>query len=68
MTTSEPITIKAYGNNQRLYNPGTASYVSLDELAGMVADDRDFVVCITTTCEDITRSILKQIILRRGHG
>jgi polyhydroxyalkanoate synthesis repressor PhaR len=68
MTTSETITIKAYGNNHRLYNPGTASYVSLNDLAAMVEDDQDFVVREAKTGEDITRSILKQIILRRGHG
>jgi len=34
-TLSPPVTIKAYGN-QRLYNPGTGSYVSLDDLAAMV--------------------------------
>jgi len=64
-TLSPPVTIKAYGN-QRLYNPGTGSYVSLDDLAAMVEDDKDFVVWEAKTGEDITRSILKQIILRRS--
>jgi len=65
-TLSPPVTIKAYGN-QRLYNPGTGSYVSLDDLAAMVEDDKDFVVWEAKTGEDITRSILKQIILRRSN-
>ena len=68
MAMSEPITIKAYGNNQRLYNPGTASYMSLDDLTAMVADEQKFVVRDAKTGEDITLSILKQITVRRGHG
>jgi polyhydroxyalkanoate synthesis repressor PhaR len=67
-TFGQPVTIKAYGN-QRLYNPGTGSYVSLDDLAAMVEDEQDFIVWEAKTGEDITRSILKQIILRRSnHG
>ena len=68
MATSEPIIIKAYGNNRRLYSPDTASYVSLNDLAAMVADERRFVVREAATGEDITLSILKKITLRRGHG
>ena len=64
-TSGQPVTIKACGN-QRLYNSGTGSYVSLDDLAAMVEDDQDFVVWEAQTGEDITRSILKRIILRRS--
>ena len=64
----QPVIIKAYGN-RRLYNPVTGSYVSLDDLTAMVEDDEDFVVREAKTGEDMTRSILKQIILRRAnHG
>ncbi len=64
----QPVTIKAYAN-QRLYNPVTGSYVSLDDLSAMVEADEDFLVREAKTGEDMTRSILKQIILRRAnHG
>jgi polyhydroxyalkanoate synthesis repressor PhaR len=64
----QPVIIKAYPN-QRLYNPVTGSYVLLEDLAAMVEDDQDFVVRQAKTGEDMTRSILKQIILRRAnHG
>ena len=65
-TFGQPVTIKAYAN-QRLYHSGTGSYISLDDLAAMVEDEQDFVVWEAKTGEDITRSILKQIILRRAH-
>jgi polyhydroxyalkanoate synthesis repressor PhaR len=65
-STEQPVTIKAYAG-QRLYIPDTGSYVSLDDLAAMVEDDRDFVVWEAKSGQDITRSILKQIIVRRGH-
>ena len=64
----QPVIIKAYAN-QRLYNPVMGRYVSLDDLTAMIEDDEDFVVHETKTGEDVTRSILKQIILRRtNHG
>ena len=67
-TTSEPITIKRYAR-RRVRNPGMGANVTLDELAAMVADDEDFVVREAGTGEDITRSVLKQITLKRGsHG
>ena len=68
VTPQQPILIKAYAN-ERLYNSGTGSYVSLDDLTAMVEDEQDFVVREAKTSEDVTRSILKQIILRRAnHG
>ena len=61
--TSEqkPITIKKYAN-RRLYNTDTSSYVTLDNLAKMVKDGVDFVVVDAKTGQDITRSVLTQII------
>ncbi len=65
---AEPITIKKYAS-RRLYNPGAGCYVTLDELGAMVEDEEDFVVHDANTGEDITHSVLKQIILERArHG
>jgi polyhydroxyalkanoate synthesis repressor PhaR len=57
-----PITIKKYAN-RRLYNTATSSYVTLDHLCQMVKDGMDFVVYDAKTGEDITRSVLTQIIV-----
>jgi polyhydroxyalkanoate synthesis repressor PhaR len=57
----EPITIKKYAN-RRLYNTASSSYVTLDYLADMVKRGDDFVVYDAKTGEDITRSVLTQII------
>src|ERR1700682_1072587 len=57
-----PITIKKYPN-RRLYNTATSSYVTLDHLCQMVKDGIDFVVFDAKTGEDITRSVLTQIIV-----
>ena len=59
---AKPITIKKYAN-RRLYNTETSSYVTLDHLAQMVKDDKDFAVFDAKTGEDITRSVLTQIIV-----
>jgi polyhydroxyalkanoate synthesis repressor PhaR len=56
-----PITIKKYAN-RRLYNTAKSSYVTLEHLAQMVRDGDDFVVYDAKTGEDITRSVLAQII------
>ena len=58
----EPITIKKYAN-RRLYNTATSSYVTLDDLCKMVKEDKDFVVYDAKSGEDITRSVLTQIIV-----
>ena len=58
---SQPITIKKYAN-RRLYNTGTSSYVTLDDLCQMVKTGTEFVVYDAKTGEDITRSVLTQII------
>jgi len=56
-----PITIKKYAN-RRLYNTATSTYVTLEDLAEMVKDGTDFLVYDAKTGEDITRSVLTQII------
>ena len=60
----EPVTIKKYAN-RRLYNTGTSTYVTLEDLATMVKDGDDFVVFDAKTGEDITRSVLAQIIFEQ---
>ncbi len=62
--SAEPITIKKYAN-WRLYNTGTSTYVTLEDLAGMVKSGEDFVVYDAKTNEDITRSVLTQIIFEQ---
>jgi polyhydroxyalkanoate synthesis repressor PhaR len=57
-----PITIKKYAN-RRLYNTASSSYVTLDDLAKMVKDEQDFVVYDAKSGDDITRSVLTQIIV-----
>ena len=58
----EPVIIKKYAN-RRLYNTATSSYVTLDHLCQMVQENVDFVVYDAKTGEDITRSVLTQIIV-----
>ncbi len=62
------ITIKKYAN-RRLYNTATSSYVTLDHLAEMVKEGAEFVVTDAKTGDDITRSVLTQIIVEQeGKG
>jgi len=56
-----PVVIKKYAN-RRLYNTQTSSYVTLDHLAAMVKEGTEFEVRDARTGEDITRSVLTQII------
>jgi polyhydroxyalkanoate synthesis repressor PhaR len=64
----EPVVIKKYAN-RRLYNTDSSTYVTLDDLAEMVKDNRDFLVYDAKTGEDITRSVLTQIIFEQeGRG
>lgn len=58
------ITIKKYAN-RRLYNTAESSYVTLDDLATMVQDGVDFTVHDAKSGEDITRSVLTQIIVEQ---
>jgi polyhydroxyalkanoate synthesis repressor PhaR len=57
----EPTVIKKYAN-RRLYHTGTSSYVTLEDLAGLVRSGEDFVVYDAKSGEEITRSVLAQII------
>jgi polyhydroxyalkanoate synthesis repressor PhaR len=57
-----PVRIKKYAN-RRLYNTATSSYVTLDYLAQMVRNGTEFTVEDAKTGEDITRSVLTQIIV-----
>ena len=62
--SDEPVIIKKYAN-RRLYNTGTSTYVTLEDLAKMVKAGEDFVVYDAKTNEDITRSVLTQIIFEQ---
>ncbi|AIQ93580.1 MULTISPECIES: polyhydroxyalkanoate synthesis repressor PhaR [Methylobacterium] len=56
--------IKKYAN-RRLYHTGTSTYVTLEDLATMVQNGEDFVVYDARTGDDITRSVLTQIIFEQ---
>jgi len=60
----EAVVIKKYAN-RRLYNTETSTYVTLDDLASMVRSDRDFVVYDAKTGDDLTHSVLTQIIVEQ---
>lgn len=60
----EAVVIKKYAN-RRLYNTETSTYVTLDDLATMVRSDRDFVVFDAKTGDDLTHSVLTQIIVEQ---
>jgi polyhydroxyalkanoate synthesis repressor PhaR len=61
---SKPVVVKKYAN-RRLYNTATSSYVTLEDLAKMIKDGGDFIVHDAKTNEDITRSVLTQIIVEQ---
>jgi len=63
-TEKQPTVIKKYAN-RRLYHTGTSAYVTLEDLAGMVRQGEDFVVYDAKSGEDITRSVLTQIIFEQ---
>ncbi len=56
-----PVVIKKYAN-RRLYNTATSAYVTLDHLSQMVKEKTDFVVYDAKSGDEITRSVLTQII------
>jgi polyhydroxyalkanoate synthesis repressor PhaR len=60
----KPVVVKKYAN-RRLYNTATSSYVTLEDLAKMIKDGGDFIVHDAKTGEDITRSVLTQIIVEQ---
>ena len=57
-----PVVIKKYAN-RRLYDTESSIYITLDSLAAMVRQGRDFVVFDAKTGDDITRTVLTQIIV-----
>ena len=60
----EPVVVKKYAN-RRLYNTETSTYVTLDDLAAMVKAERDFVVYDAKSGDDLTHSVLTQIIVEQ---
>jgi polyhydroxyalkanoate synthesis repressor PhaR len=65
---SQPVIVKKYAN-RRLYNTESSSYITLENLAELVRKDRDFVVVDAKSGDDITRSVLTQIIVEEeGKG
>ena len=64
MVDTTPTTIKKYAN-RRLYNTASSTYVTLADLAKMVKSGDDFIVYDAKTNEDITRSVLTQIIFEQ---
>jgi polyhydroxyalkanoate synthesis repressor PhaR len=60
--TDGPVIIKKYAN-RRLYNTESSSYITLDHLAAMTREGRDFKVVDAKTDEDITHNVLTQIIM-----
>lgn len=60
--SDEPTVIKKYAN-RRLYDTGRSSYVTLEDLCEMVKEGHDFVVYDAKTGDDLTRSVLTQIIV-----
>ncbi|WNO53362.1 polyhydroxyalkanoate synthesis repressor PhaR [Stakelama saccharophila] len=57
-----PVIIKKYAN-RRLYNTETSSYITLDHLAAMTREGRDFKVIDAKSEDDITHNVLTQIIM-----
>jgi polyhydroxyalkanoate synthesis repressor PhaR len=60
----ESVVIKKYAN-RRLYNTETSTYVTLDDLAHMVRNDKDFVVYDAKSGDDLTHAVLTQIIVEQ---
>jgi polyhydroxyalkanoate synthesis repressor PhaR len=63
-TKAKPVVVKKYAN-RRLYNTATSSYVTLEDLAKLIKEGGDFVASDAKTGEDITRSVLTQIIVEQ---
>ena len=63
-----PVTVKKYAN-RRLYNTETSSYITLEHLAQLTREGREFKVLDAKSDEDITHSVLTQIIMdEEGKG
>jgi polyhydroxyalkanoate synthesis repressor PhaR len=68
-STATPLVVVKKYANRRLYNTESSSYITLDNLAEMIRHGRDFVVYDAKSGEDITRSVLTQIIVEEeGKG
>lgn len=64
----KPTVVKKYAN-RRLYDTGRSSYVTLDDLCEMIKKGHDFVVYDAKSGEDLTRSVMTQIIVEQeGKG
>src|SRR5438552_6620670 len=63
---AKPVVVKKYAN-RRLYNTATSAYVTLDDLAKMIKEGGNFVAYDAKSGEDITRSVLTQIIVEQEH-
>ena len=67
-TGDNPVIIKKYAN-RRLYNTESSSYITLEHLAQLTREGREFKVVDAKTDEDITHSVLTQIIMdEEGKG
>ena len=70
-TSDGPVVIKKYAN-RRLYNTESSSYITLEHLAAMTREGRDFKVIDAKSEDDITHTVLTQIIMdeeaRGGHN
>ncbi len=65
--TSSPRLIKKYPN-RRLYDTETSAYITLADVKQLVLDNESFQVVDAKSKEDLTRSILLQIILEEEAG
>jgi len=63
----DTVVIKKYGN-RRLYDTANSQYINLDEVARMVRDGRDIQVVDAVTGEDLTRTVLTQIVVEQSKG
>src|SRR5256886_5724803 len=63
---AKPVVVKKYAN-RRLYNTAASTYVTLEDLAKMSKDGGNFVAYDAKSGEDITRSVLTQIIVEQEH-
>ena len=65
--SADTVVIKKYGN-RRLYDTTNSQYINLDEVARMVRDGRDIQVVDAVTGEDLTRTVLTQIVVEQSKG
>ena len=64
--TDQPTTIKKYAN-RRLYNTGTSTYVTLEDLAAMVKEGEDFLVYDAKTGDDDFGIAVQQRLVAQRH-